>query len=106
MKSLTSEVFPKSLFIVMERVLVSALVMAAAMGAAVDGHCPVRQLPSTLAAGHAMPPPLSTDGGFYLTLSGNPEHYEPGALYTVSLRVRKACKVQGNSKWVMHLWWR
>ena len=91
MKSLSSEVFPKSVLLVMERALVSVLVMAAAMGS-VDGHCPVRQLSSTLAAGagHAMPPPLSTDGGFYLTLSGNPEHYEPGALYTVSLRVRRA----------------
>ena len=94
MKSLSSEVFPKSMLLVMERALVSVLVMATAMGA-VDGHCPVRQLPSTLAAtGHAITPPLSTDGGFYLTLSGNPEHYEPGALYTVSLRVRRAkCSV-------------
>ena len=87
MKSLSSDVFPKSVLIVMKRAFVSMLVMAAAMGA-VDGHCPVRQLPSTLAATGHTPPPLSTDGGFYLTLSGNPEHYEPGALYTVSLRVR------------------
>ena len=88
MRSLSSEVFPKSVLLVVERALVYVLVMTATMGA-VDGHCPVRQLPSTLAAGHT-PPPLSTDGGFYLTLSGNPEHYEPGALYTVSLRVRRA----------------
>ena len=64
---------------VLARVLVS---LAAAFAASADGHCPVRELPSTLGR-----PPMSTDGGFYLTVSGNPEHYEPGALYTVSLRV-------------------
>ena len=68
----------------MARVLASLAVMAA-WGA--DGHCPVRELPSTLGGGM---PPMSTDGGFYLTVSGNPEHYEPGALYTVSLRVRSS----------------
>ena len=65
----------------MARVFVSLTVMAVWA----DGHCPVRELPSTL--GHR---PMSTDGGFYLTVSGNPEHYEPGALYTVSLRVRSS----------------
>ena len=64
---------------VMARVSVCLAIMAALA----DGHCPVRELPSTVGRR-----PLSTDGGFYLTLSGNPEHYEPGALYTVSLRVR------------------
>lgn len=42
MKSLSSEVFPKSVSSVMERAFVSVLVMAAALGS-VDGHCPVRQ---------------------------------------------------------------
>ena len=42
MKSLSSEVFPKSMLLVMERAFVSVLAMAAALGS-VDGHCPVRQ---------------------------------------------------------------
>ena len=75
----------------MARVLASLAVMAA-WGA--DGHCPVRELPSTLGGGM---PPMSTDGGFYLTVSGNPEHYEPGALYTVSLRVRFLYRVAQKS---------
>ena len=75
----TVDLLNKKVPMMMGRVLVTLVVMA---GWA-DGHCPVRELPSTL--GHR---PMSTDGGFYLTVSGNPEHYEPGALYTVSLRVR------------------
>ena len=67
------------------------LAWVAAVAAAADGHCPVRELPSTL--GHA---PMSTDGGFYLTVSGNPEHYEPGSLYTVSLRVSQSLSAKRN----------
>jgi hypothetical protein len=54
------------------------------------GHCDLRELPST--SGHQ---PMSADGGFYLTISGNPEHYEPGSLYTVSLRVSDGGQLLG-----------
>ena len=32
-------------------------------------------------------PPHQTDAGFYLEISGKPKYYDPGHLYTVSLRV-------------------
>ena len=44
--------------------------------------CEVREPPNLTE------PPQEGDAGFYLTISGNPDHYEPGDLYTVSLRVR------------------
>lgn len=34
-------------------------------------------------------PPQQTDAGFFVEISGDPKIYEPGHLYTVSLRVRK-----------------
>lgn len=51
--------------------------------AMVQGKCLMREPPDI------MTPPAKDDAGFYLTVSGNPEHYEPGNLYTVSLRVSK-----------------
>lgn len=48
----------------------------------VYSKCVVREPPDALS------PPQSDDAGFYLTISGNPEYYEAGQLYTVTLRVR------------------
>ncbi|XP_059082826.1 spondin-1-like [Tigriopus californicus] len=48
--------------------------------AMVQGKCLMREPPDIMTA------PAKDDAGFYLTVSGNPEHYEPGNLYTVSLR--------------------
>ena len=47
----------------------------------IDGKCLVREPPDTFA------PPQETDAGFYLSVNGNPEFYEAGQLYTVTLRV-------------------
>ncbi len=65
------------------RVLTSLLVLLLLKGEDAEAKCFVREPPDTLA------PPQSTDAGFYLTVNGNPEYYEAGQLYTVTLRVRK-----------------
>lgn len=44
------------------------------------GKCLLREPPDVLS------PPQQTDAGFYLTISGSPEFYEAGNLYTVSLQ--------------------
>ena len=48
----------------------------------VAGKCLVREPPDTFT------PPQDTDAGFYISVNGNPEFYDPGQLYTVTLRVR------------------
>jgi len=47
----------------------------------VDSKCLVREPPDALS------PPQNNDAGFYLTISGNPDYYEAGQLYTVTLKV-------------------
>ena len=51
--------------------------------ARVDSKCLVREPPDTFA------PPQETDAGFYVSVNGDPDYYEAGQLYTVSLRVRR-----------------
>ena len=46
------------------------------------GKCLLREPPDIDA------PPQQTDAGFFLEISGNPQYYEPGNLYTVTLTVR------------------
>lgn len=64
-------------------VMLPATVGVILAGLATPSHsaCEVRE-PTDLNS-----PPQENDAGFYLTISGNPDHYEPGDLYTVSLRV-------------------
>ena len=47
----------------------------------ISTNCPVREPVS------ASGTPQQDDAGFYLTVSGNPESYKPGELYTISLKV-------------------
>jgi hypothetical protein len=49
----------------------------------VEAKCLVREPPDTFA------PPQDSDSGFYITVNGNPEFFEAGQLYTVTLRVGK-----------------
>ncbi len=46
------------------------------------GKCLLREPPDIVT------PPQQNDAGFFLDISGSPKIYEPGHLYTVSLRVR------------------
>ena len=66
-----------------KRALTCLVILVVLKGEAAEAKCLVREPPDTLA------PPQSTDAGFYLTVNGNPEYYEAGQLYTVTLRVRK-----------------
>lgn len=47
-------------------------------------------------------PPQQTDAGFFVDISGDPKIYEPGHLYTVSLRVRVTFQ---TLKGLLHSWW-
>jgi len=47
----------------------------------VDSKCLVREPPDALS------PPQTNDAGFFITISGNPEYYEAGQLYTITLKV-------------------
>ena len=46
-----------------------------------EAKCLLREPPDIVV------PPKQNDAGFYLEISGKPKFYEPGHLYTVSLRV-------------------
>ena len=47
----------------------------------IEAKCLVREPPDTFS------PPQDSDSGFYITVNGNPEFFEAGQLYTVTLRV-------------------
>lgn len=47
----------------------------------ISAKCLLREPPDIVV------PPQQTDAGFFLEISGDPKIYEPGHLYTVSLRV-------------------
>jgi hypothetical protein len=63
----------------------------------IEARCLFREPPDIVAA------PQQTDTGFFVDISGTPVYYEPGHLYTVSLRVRAIssplCKSLGGKKW-------
>ena len=50
-------------------------------GEQIEAKCLLREPPDIVV------PPKQNDAGFYLEISGKPKFYEPGHLYTVSLRV-------------------
>ena len=60
------------------------LVTGTAHNGATASSCPVRTPAGAEASGV---PAQAGDAGFYITISGNPEFYEGGSLYTVSLKV-------------------
>lgn len=70
----------QQLIVKMKIFLLTNLALGLLLGSC-RGECPSRQPPS--ATGHAQ----ADDAGFYLTVSGNPETYDPGELYTISLKV-------------------
>ena len=62
------------------RLILSALLIIAAPRC--NGKCLVREPPDLTSA------PVIDDAGFGLSISGSPKYYEPGNLYTVSLKVQ------------------
>ncbi len=54
----------------------------------INSECSAREPANASAADRVGDDEDGGDGGFYLEVSGAPSFYQPGGLYTVSLRVR------------------